>query len=189
MLSPTRGRSLETFVPAFRAFQCSLSHAKKSYLMTAITTNPRAWWSCCCLLHMQLFLFLYAGTFTWCVSTAILLKSRLAAAKEPRIPGRAQTGFTLPAAAALRLDAGKHTTHTSTLFPFGSSRFLRRTAPTGSGRGVRSHLAYGPANAPCCDAHVCSQNRFAPQDPSLSFFASNVCRRGPVYGSTPKSTP
>ena len=181
MLSPTRGRSPDAFVPSFRAFHLRLWHAKISYLMTAIPTNPRAWLSSCSVI----FLFLFAGTITWRVSTAILLKSRLAAAKEPRIPGRAQTGFTLPAAAALRLDAGKHTTHTSTSFPFGSSRFLRRTTPTGSGRGVRSHLAYGPANAPCCDAHVCSQNRFALQDPSLSFFASNVCRRGPVYGSTP----
>ena len=33
-----------------------------------------------------------------------------------------------------------------------------------------SHFAYGPANALCFDAHVCSQNRFAPQDPSLSSF-------------------
>ena len=149
MLSPTRGRSLETFVPAFRAFHLSLSHAKKSYLMTAIPTKPRAGRSCSCLFlfFLVVFLFLYAGTFTWRVSTAILLKSRLAAAKEPRIPGRAQTGFTLPAAAALRLDAGKHTTHTSTSFPFGSSRFLRRTTPTGSGREIRTSRISTPTFA------------------------------------------
>ena len=178
MLSPTRGRSLETFVPAFRAFHLSLSHAKKSYLMTAIPTKPRAGRSCSCLFifFLVVFLFLYAGTFTWRVSTAILLKSRLAAAKEPRIPGRAQTGFTLPAAAALRLDAGNHTTHTSTLFPFGSSRFLRRTTPTGSGREIRFTLCVRPR---------LQSEPFALQAPFLSFFASNVCRRGPVYGSTP----
>ena len=51
---------------------------------------------------LQLFLFLYAGTITWCVSTApILLKSRrLAASTEIRLTGRAQTGFK-PAAALL----------------------------------------------------------------------------------------
>ena len=139
MLSPTRGRSPDAFVPAFRAFHLSLSHAKKSYLMTAIPTKPRAGRSCCA------FLFLYAGTFTWRVSTAILLKSRrLAAPKESRITGRAQTGFKVPPAAALLEDANKHTTHTSTLFPFGSSWFLRRTAPTGSGRGVRFTLCVRP---------------------------------------------
>ena len=110
----------------------------------------------------------------WCASTAIFLKSRAAnfasatraagcvAPKEVRITGREQTGFKVPAAAALRGDAahhaGKHTTHTSTSFPFGS------------GRGVRFAPRVRPANAPCCDAHVCSQNRFAPQDPSLSSF-------------------
>ena len=55
---------------------------------------------------MQLFLFLYAGTFTWRVSTAILLKSRrLAAATEIRMTGRAQTGFVPTAATALLEDA------------------------------------------------------------------------------------
>ena len=106
MLSPTRGRSLETFVPAFRAFHLSLSHAKKSYLMTAIPTKPRAGRSCSCLFifFLVVYLFLYAGTFTWRVSTAILLKSRrLAAATEIRMTGRAQTGF-IPAAAAARLE-------------------------------------------------------------------------------------
>ena len=107
MLSPTRGRSLETFVPAFRAFHLSLSHAKKSYLMTAIPTKPRAGRSCSCLFlfFLVVFLFLYAGTFTWRVSTAILLKSRrLAASTEIRITGRAQTGFN-PVGAALLEDA------------------------------------------------------------------------------------
>ena len=140
MLSPTRGRSTDAFVPSLGAFHLRLWHAKESYLMTAIPTNPRAWLSSCSVI----FLFLFAGTITWCVTTAILLQSRLAAPKEPRIPGRAQTGFNLPPAAALRLDADKHTTHTSTLFPFGPSRFLRRTAPTGSGRGVRFTLRVRP---------------------------------------------
>ena len=143
MLSPTRGRSLETFVPSFRAFHLCLWHAKKSYLMTAIPTNPRAWLSSCSIM----FLFLFAGTVTWSVSTAILLRRRTAATCLIRIPGRAQTGFNLPAAAALRLDADKHTTHTSTLFPFGPSRFLRRTTPTGSGREIRTSRISTPAFA------------------------------------------
>ena len=154
----TRSRSPETTLPAFRAFHFSLLHAKRSYLMAAITTNPRAGWSCWCLYPTQ-YLFLYAGTFTWCVWPAILLGStRLAATKGIRKPGRAQTGFKVPPAAARLEDPNKHTTHTSTIFPFGS------------GRGVRFALRVRPANAPCCDAHVCSQNRFAPQDLSLSSF-------------------
>ena len=54
------------------------------------------------------------------------------APKEVRITGREQTGFKVPAAAALRLDAGKHTTHTSTLF-----RLALVVASV-------SHFAYGP---------------------------------------------
>ena len=42
-------RSFAAETPAFRAFHLSLSHAKKSYLMTAIPTKPRAGRSCFCL--------------------------------------------------------------------------------------------------------------------------------------------
>ena len=168
----TRSRSPETTLPAFRAFHFSLLHAKRSYLMAAITTNPRAGWSCWCLYPTQ-YLFLYAGTFTWCVWPAILLGStRLAATKGIRKPGRAQTGFKVPPAAARLEDPNKHTTHTSTLFPFGS------------GRGVRFALRVRARERALFRRPRLQSEPFRTARPFLKFL-SNYCRRGPVYGSTP----
>ena len=172
ILRSTRGRSPETTLPAFRAFHLSLLHAKRSYLMAGMTTNPRAGWSCWCLYPTQ-FLFLYAGTFTWCVWPAILLRStRLAATKGLSKPGRAQTGFKVPTAAARLEDPNKHTTHTSTLFPFGS------------GRGVRFALRVRARERALFRRPRLQSKPFRTARPFLKFL-SNYCRRGPVYGSTP----